>query len=72
MNYAVLACGVGVQDEKSIISKRGENMMKKVFKRIFQVLLVLLFVVVIAVASFFGLYLTRIQTMNSIEQLTNY
>ena len=46
--------------------------MKKVFKRIFQVLLVLLFVVVIAVASFFGLYLTRIQTMNSIEQLTNY
>ena len=46
--------------------------MKKVFKRIFQVLLVLLFVVVIAVASFFGLYLTRIQKMNSIEQLTNY
>lgn len=47
-------------------------MMKKGLKRIFQVLLVLLVVVVIAVASFVGLYFTRIQTMNSIEQLTNY
>lgn len=43
--------------------------MVKVIKRI---LLVLLAIIVIAVAAFIGLYFTRILTVSSIEQLTDY
>ena len=43
--------------------------MTKVVKRI---LLVLLAIIVIAVAAFIGIYCTRIRTVSSIEQLTDY
>ena len=43
--------------------------MRKVIKRIS---LILLAVVVLAVAAFIGLYFTRILTINSIEQITDY
>ena len=43
--------------------------MTKVVKRI---LLVLLAIIVIAVAAFIGIYFTRILTVSSIEQLTDY
>ena len=43
--------------------------MTKVIKR---TLLVLLAIIVIAVAAFIGLYFTRILTVGSIEQLTDY
>ena len=43
--------------------------MTKVIKRI---LLVLLAIIVIAVAAFIGIYFTRILTVSSIEQLTDY
>ena len=46
--------------------------MNKVMKRILQVLLVLLSLVVIAAVAFFVLYFTRIQTFSSIEKLTDY
>ena len=46
--------------------------MNKVMKRILQVFLVLLGLVVIAAVAFFALYFTRIQTFSSIEKLTDY
>ena len=46
--------------------------MNKVKKRILQVLLALLVVVVLAAVTFFVLYFTRIQTFSSIEKLTDY
>ena len=46
--------------------------MNKVLKRILQVLLVLLSLVVIAAVAFLVLYFTRIQTFSSIEKLTDY
>ena len=46
--------------------------MNKVMKRILQVLLVLLSLVVIAAVAFLVLYFTRIQTFSSIEKLTDY
>ena len=46
--------------------------MNKVKKRILIVLLAIVAVVVFALLAFFGLYFTRIQTIGSIEQLTDY
>ena len=46
--------------------------MNKVLKRILQVLLALLVVVVLAAVAFLVLYFTRIQTFSSIEKLTDY
>lgn len=46
--------------------------MNKVKKRILIVLLAIPAVVVFALLAFFGLYFTRIQTIGSIEQLTDY
>ncbi len=46
--------------------------MSKVKKRILIVLLAILAVVVFALLAFLGLYFTRIQTIGSIEQLTDY
>lgn len=46
--------------------------MNKVMKRILQVLLALLVVVVLAAIAFLVLYFTRIQTFSSIEKLTDY
>ena len=46
--------------------------MNKVKKRILIVLLAILAVVVLALLAFFGLYFTRIQTIGSIEQFTDY
>ena len=43
--------------------------MNKVIKR---VLIILLMIVVLAAAVFLGIYFTRIQTIGSIEQLTDY
>ena len=48
---------------------KGENYIRKVIKRIS---LSLLAVVVLAVAAFIGRYFTRILTINSIEQITDY
>ena len=46
--------------------------MNKVKKRILIVLLAIVAVVVFALLAFFGLYFTRIQTIGSIEKLTDY
>lgn len=43
--------------------------MNKTVKRI---LVILALIVVLAIAAFFGIYRTRIQTINSIAQLTDY
>lgn len=42
------------------------------FVKIKRVLFVLLIIILLAVVAFLGVYFTRIQTMNSIEQLTDY
>ena len=46
--------------------------MNKVKKRILSVLLAILAVILFALLVFFGVYFTRIQTIGSIEQLTDY
>lgn len=46
--------------------------MNKVMKHILPILLVILAVVVLAVVAFWVLYFTRIQTIGSIERLTDY
>ena len=46
--------------------------MNKVKKRILIVLLAILAIVVFALLAFLGLYFTRLQTIGSIEQLTDY
>lgn len=43
--------------------------MNKTVKRI---LVIFALIVVLAIAAFFGIYRTRIQTINSIAQLTDY
>ena len=46
--------------------------MSKVKKSILIVVLALLAVVLVALIAFFGVYFTRIQTIGSIDQLTDY
>ena len=53
-------------------NRKGEKDMNKVKKRILTVLLALSAVILVALLVFFGVYFTRIQTIGSIEQLTDY
>ena len=55
-----------------ILNRKGEKDMNKVKKRILIVLLAILAVILVALLVFFGVYFTRIQTIGSIEQLTDY
>ena len=55
-----------------ILNRKGEKDMNKVKKRILIVLLAILAIVVFASLAFLGLYFTRLQTIGSIEQLTDY
>ena len=55
-----------------ILNRKGEKDMNKVKKRILIVLLAILAIVVFALLAFLGLYFTRLQTIGSIEQLTDY
>ena len=53
-------------------NRKGEKDMNKVKKRILTVLLAISAVILVALLVFFGVYFTRIQTIGSIEQLTDY